>query len=247
MELSGKAAIVTGGGRGIGKAISLALAEMGADLVIPDIDQGLAESAAAEIQEQKGIKALAVGANVTNFDDMSGVVEKAVEALGNVQILVNNAGITRDGLIMRMQEEQWDQVLAVNLKGAFVCTKAVARQMFRQKAGKIVNISSIVGIMGNAGQANYSASKAGLIGLTKSCAKEFASRNITVNAVAPGFIATAMTDALEEEVQQRMLAQIPLARFGGAEDVARAVAFLCSSASDYITGQVLQIDGGMLM
>ena len=247
MELKGKAAIVTGGARGIGKRISLTLAEAGADVVLVDVLPLEEIEAAAREVEAKGGRALAQRADVASLQQMEAVADAAAQAFGNVHILVNNAGITRDNLALRMTEAEWDQVINVNLKGTFAATKAVIRHMIKQRAGRIVNVASIVGVMGNAGQANYSASKAGIIGFTKSMAKELAGRNINVNAVAPGFIATAMTDQLKDDVKAQMLAQIPLKRFGTVDDVARAVRFLCSEDSSYITGHVLHITGGMGM
>jgi 3-oxoacyl-[acyl-carrier protein] reductase len=251
MSLKGKAALVTGGSRGIGKAICMALAAEGADICIADVLD--AEATIAEIQAL-GVKCIARKVDVTNSDSMAGVVKDMVGEFGNVSVLVNNAGITRDGLLMRMSDEDWDKVLAVNLKGAFVCTKAVARQMMKQKAGRIVNIASVVGIFGNAGQANYAASKAGMIGLTKATAKEFGSRGITVNAVAPGYIVTDMTHVLSEEARAAFAQNIPLSRqgvddekAGYPEDVARCTVFLAGDAAAYITGQVLAVDGGMAM
>ena len=251
MSLKGKAALVTGGARGIGKAICLALAEQGADVCIADVID--ADDAVTEVAA-KGVGCIARKADVTKLADMTAVVKDVVAEFGNLSILVNNAGITRDGLLMRMSEEDWDTVLAVNLKGAFICTKAVARQMMKQKCGKIINISSVVGIFGNAGQANYAASKAGLIGLTKAVAKELGSRSINVNAVAPGYIATEMTHALSEEAREAFARNVPLTRpglddekAGYAEDVARCVVFLASDAASYITGQVIPVDGGLAM
>jgi len=242
----GKVAVITGASRGIGKSIALALAAQGASIVAMDMDQAATEAVVSELQAA-GTKALAVVGNVTVTADVDRMIESAVEAFGRVDILVNNAGITRDGLIMRMKDEEWDAVLNVNLKGAFVCTRAAFKVMSKQRYGRIINIASIVGQMGNAGQANYCASKAGLIGLTKSNAREMAKRNVTVNAVAPGFIATAMTDALPEKVREELAAQIPLERLGSAEDIANAVTFLASEASAYITGHVLAVNGGMYM
>jgi len=246
MDIKGKAAIITGGAQGIGKAIAIRLAQAGADIVIPDIKIEIADETAKEIQ-QSGVKALSVEASVTDLDQMNLVVEKTVKTFGNISILVNNAGITRDNLLLRMKDEDWKAVLDVNLRGAFICTKAVLRQMLRQKWGRIVNIASVVGIMGNAGQCNYSASKAGMIGFTKSAARELGSRGITVNAVAPGYIETAMTDALSEEQTAAMKQNISLQRLGRPEDVANAVAFLSSEEASYTTGHVLNVDGGMAM
>jgi 3-oxoacyl-[acyl-carrier protein] reductase len=242
----GKVAVITGASRGIGKSISLALAAQGATIVAMDMDQATTDEAVAEFQAA-GAKALAVVGNVTLAADVERMIEKAVEVFGRVDILVNNAGITRDGLIMRMKDDDWDAVLDVNLKGAFLCTRAAFKVMSKQRYGRIINIASVVGQMGNAGQANYCASKAGLIGLTKSNAREMAKRNVTVNAVAPGFIETAMTDALPEKVRQELAAQIPLERLGSADDIANAVVFLASESSAYITGHVLSVNGGMYM
>lgn len=242
----GKVAVITGASRGIGKSIALALAAQGATIVAMDMDQATTDAAVTEFQAQ-GVKALAVVGNVTVTADVERMIDSAVEAFGRVDILVNNAGITRDGLIVRMKDDDWDAVLNVNLKGAFLCTRTAFKVMSKQRYGRIINIASIVGQMGNAGQANYCASKAGLIGLTKSNAREMAKRNVTVNAVAPGFIATAMTDALSDKVREELAAQIPLERLGSADDIANAVVFLASEASAYITGQVLAVNGGMYM
>jgi len=242
----GKVAVITGASRGIGKSIAFALAAQGATIVAMDMDQAATDATVAELQAS-GAKALAVVGNVTVTADVERMIDAAVEAFGSVDILVNNAGITRDGLIMRMKDEDWDAVLSVNLKGAFVCTRTAFKVMSKQRYGRIINIASIVGQMGNAGQANYCASKAGLIGLTKSNAREMAKRNVTVNAVAPGFIATAMTDALSDKVRGELAAQIPLERLGSADDIANAVVFLASEASAYITGHVLAVNGGMYM
>ena len=247
MEFEGKAAIITGAARGIGRQIAASLAEAGADIVLVDVLPQEEIDAAAKDIEASGVHTLALKADVTSMDEINNVAARTVETFGNIHILINNAGITRDNLALKMTDEQWDTVIAVNLKGTFVATRAVMRQMMKQRAGKIVNIASIVGVMGNAGQANYSASKAGIIGFTKSMAKELAPRNINVNAVAPGFIATDMTDRLADDVKEKMLAQIPLKRFGSVEDVGRAVRFLCSEDSAYITGHVLHITGGMGM
>lgn len=242
----GKIALVTGASRGIGRSISLALAAQGAKIVAVDLDLPATESVVEELKKM-GAEAVAVQGNVTVAADAEQMVEAAVKAFGRVDILVNNAGITRDGLLVRMKDEDWDAVLTVNLKGAFLCTRAVSKVMTKQRSGRIINIASIVGQMGNAGQANYCASKAGLIGLTKSNARELSKRNITVNAVAPGFIATAMTDALSEKVRSELTAQIPLERLGSPEDIANAVVFLASENSGYITGQVIGVNGGMYM
>lgn len=245
MILSGKTALVTGGSRGIGKAIALELASQGANIVVNYTRNAeMAEAVVREI-ETLGVKALAVQADVSKSAEAEKLVEEAITAFGQVDLLINNAGITRDTLLIRMKEEDWDDVLQINLKGAFLMTKLVGKAMLKKKSGRIVNITSVVGVMGNAGQANYAASKAGLIGLTKSAAKEFASRGITVNAVAPGFIRTDMTDALPEEVKAKYAEAIPLGAMGESEDVARTVAFLCSEGSRYITGQVLLVDGGL--
>ncbi len=239
-------AVVTGASRGIGRSISLALAAKGATIVAVDMDQAATDAIVAELQAT-GAKALAVVGNVTVAADVERMIVAATEAFGRVDILVNNAGITRDGLLMRMKDEDWDAVLNVNLKGAFLCTRAAFKVMSKQRYGRIINIASVVGQMGNAGQANYCASKAGLIGLTKSNARELAKRSITVNAVAPGFIATAMTDALSDKVREELTAQIPLERLGSADDIANAVIFLASEQSAYITGHVLSVNGGMYM
>ena len=241
-----KVAVITGASRGIGRSIALALAAQGATIVAVDMDQVSTEAVVAELQALGG-KALAVVGNVTVTADVERMIEAATEAYGRVDILVNNAGITRDGLLMRMKDEDWDAVLNVNLKGAFLCTRAAFKVMSKQRYGRIINIASIVGQMGNAGQANYCASKAGLIGLTKSNAREMAKRNITVNAVAPGFIATAMTDALSDKVRAELTSQIPMDKLGSADDIANAVLFLASEASGYITGHVLAVNGGMYM
>ena len=245
-RLEGKVAIVTGGARGIGKAISARLAAEGAALAIVDILLDVAEETAAEFRAA-GINARAYAANVAKFEDAEATVAGVVKDFGKVDILVNNAGITKDNLMLRMTEQEWDAVIAVNLKGTYNFTKAVIRPMMKQRAGKIVNIASVVGRMGNVGQANYSASKAGVIALAKTTAKEFGSRNITVNAVAPGFIQTDMTGKLSEEVRNEFLKTIPLKRAGLPEDVANVVCFFCQDESAYVTGQVLNIDGGMLM
>ncbi|BCR04757.1 beta-ketoacyl-ACP reductase [Desulfuromonas versatilis] len=244
--LKDKVVIVTGASRGIGRAVAQRLAAQGARIVASARNAQLLEELVAEIQGQGG-EALAVVGDVAVTADADKLVDAAVKAYGRVDVLVNNAGITRDGLLLRMKDEDWDVVLDVNLKGAFLCTRAAAKVMSKQRSGRIINISSVVGEMGNAGQANYCASKAGLLGLTKSVARELARRNVTVNAITPGFIATDMTDELPEKTRQELAAQIPLGRLGEAEDIAHAVLFLASDQSGYITGQVLGVNGGMHM
>ncbi len=246
VELEGKVAIVTGAAQGIGKAISLLLARRGADVVSADINIEKAEETASEI-ESIGRRSIAVKVNVADPEDVERMVQTVIERFGKIDILVNNAGITRDRLILRMTEEDWDAVMDINLKGTFNCTKSCIRHMSRQKSGKIVNIASVVGEMGNAGQANYAASKAGVIGFTKTIAREFAQRGINVNAIAPGYIQTPMTEALPEKVKEELKRLIPMERLGQPEDVAQAVLFLVSEASSYITGQVLNVNGGIYM
>ena len=241
-----RVALITGASRGIGRSISLALAAQGAKIVAVDVDLQATENFVAELKAA-GTEAVAVQGNVTVAADVEQMVKVAKETFDRIDILVNNAGITRDALLIRMKDEDWDAVLDVNLKGAFLCTRAVSRLMTKQRHGRIINIASVVGQMGNAGQANYCASKAGLMGLTRSNARELAKRNITVNAVAPGFIATAMTDALPEEKRQELATQIPLARLGSADDIANTVVFLASDNTGYITGQVIGVNGGMYM
>jgi len=246
MRLKDKVALVTGGGRGIGKAIVLALAKEGADIVTCDINLENLKEVASEV-EKLGRKVLILKADVSKMGEVEEMVKKALDKFTKIDILVNNAGITRDNLILRMSEEEWDQVLDINLKGTFNCLKTVTRPMMKARSGRIINIASVVGIMGNPGQANYAASKAGIIGLTKSAAKELASRGINVNAIAPGFIKTRMTEALDDEVKERLTSQIPLKRLGETTDVANLVVFLASNDASYITGEVVKIDGGMLM
>lgn len=245
-RLNGKVALVTGGARGIGKAICQRLADEGASLAIVDIMLDVAEKTAEEFRAQ-GVNAIAFAANVAKPEDAEKTVAAVMEKFSKLDILINNAGITRDTLMLRMTENDWDAVIAVNLKGTFNFIKSAVRPMMKSRYGKIVNIASVVGRMGNAGQANYSASKAGVIGLTKTAAKEFATRNITINAVAPGYIQTDMTNKLSEEATQAFMQVIPMKRAGTPEDVAKVVYFLCSDDSSYVTGQVINIDGGMLM
>ncbi len=243
-SLQNKVAVVTGGAQGIGKTIALKFANAGADIVVADMNIDAMNETVGEITAM-GRKAIAVKCNVANAAEVGELVGKIQEAFPTIDILVNNAGLTRDNLIMRMAEEDWDVVLDVNLKGPFLLTKAVSPVMMKQRHGRIINVSSLVGRIGNAGQANYASSKGGLIAFTKSVAKELASRNITCNAVAPGFIKTAMTEKLDEAVKENYLKSIPLKRFGDAEDVANAVLFLASEEASYITGQVISVDGGM--
>ncbi len=246
IDLKGKAAIVTGAGQGIGREIALALGRAGASISAADYVEEGVKSLVEELKGA-GTEAIYTLADVSKFDQCQAIVDSTIRKFGRIDILVNNAGITRDNLIMRMKEEEWQQVLDVNLKGAFNCTKAAARPMLKQRGGRIINIASIIGLIGNAGQANYSASKAGVIALAKSTAKEFASRGITANAVAPGYIDTAMTKVLDEETRNRMLSLVPLARMGTSADVANAVLFLASDLAAYITGEVIRVDGGLVM
>ena len=246
LKLKGKVALITGAAQGIGKSIALLLAQNGANIVVSDINLERAEETAREI-ESIGSKAMAVKVDVANLKEVEQMVEAVLEKFGKIDILVNNAGITRDKLILRMTEEDWDAVLNVNLKGTFNCTKVVVRHMAKQRSGKIVSIASVVGEMGNAGQANYSASKAGVIGLTKTIAREFAQRRINVNAIAPGYIETPMTEVLAEKVKEELKRLIPMERLGKPEDVAQAALFLVSEESNYITGHVLSVNGGIYM
>lgn len=246
-DLSNKVAVVTGGRRGIGRAIAMLLAQRGADVLIGDCTEDPGKGTAAEIAAATGRRVIANCVDVAKYESAVEFIEGAVEHFGRVDILVNNAGITRDNLIVRISDADWNAVLDVNLKGAFNCCKAVARRMMKQRYGRIVNITSVAGIAGNAGQTNYASSKAGLVGLTKSLAKELGSRNITVNAVAPGFVTTALTDDLPQDLKEAAIKMTPLGRFGVPEDIARAVAFLVSDDAAFITGQVLSVDGGMVM
>lgn len=246
MELKDRVALITGGAQGIGKIVGAELARQGAHVILGDVNLEGADKSAGEIRKNGG-SASAVELNVTDAGGVQKCFDSVSKEFKLVDILVNNAGITRDGLLMRMKEADWDLVLSINLKGSFLCSQQAVKQMMKQKSGSIVNVASIVGLMGNAGQANYSASKAGLIGLTKTTAREVASRGIRVNAIAPGFIDTAMTQVLDEKVRERLIEQIPLARLGLPEDIANCVSFLVSDRASYITGQVLSINGGMLM
>ncbi len=246
MSLQGRTAIVTGAAQGIGRAIAEALAQAGADIAVADLDPSRSAETVAAVGHI-GRKALNIKVNVADTGETKSMVEQVLKAWGKVDILVNNAGITRDGLLLRMKEEDWNLVLQINLNGTFNCTKAVLQPMTKQRYGRIVNIASIVGVIGNAGQANYSASKAAVIGFTKTVGREYASRNVTVNAVAPGFIDTAMTHGLSADVKDTLLKQIPLGRLGTPADIAAAVRFLVSEEAAYITGHVLHVNGGMLM
>ena len=246
MRLKDKVALITGGARGIGQAIAMTFAREGADIVIADVNLEIAQKTALEI-EGLGRKALALEMDVTSYEKVEEGLNKILDKMGKVDILVNNAGITKDNLLLRMSPADWDAVINVNLRGTFNCIKAVSRPMVKQRSGRIISIASIIGLMGNPGQANYAASKAGIIALTKTVAKELASRNINATAVAPGFIQTEMTAKLPEDIKKKMLEAIPLAKLGTPQDVANVCLFLASDESSYITGQVITIDGGMVM
>lgn len=247
MTLSKKNALITGGSRGIGRAIAMELSRQGINIIIT---YNSSEEKALEVikeVENNGVKGLAVKVDVSSEEDVKNMMKTIKNQFDSVDILVNNAGVTKDNLLLRMKTEEWDKVMDTNLKGVYLCTKAVARGMMKKRYGKIINIASVVGISGNAGQGNYSASKAGVIGFTKSIAKELGSRGITVNGVAPGFVETDMTEVLSENIKKHSLNMIPLKRFGKPEDIANVVGFLCSEKADYITGQIINVDGGMLM
>jgi len=244
--MKGHTAVITGGGRGIGKAIAETLARRGVNIVVVDVNLDIARET-ADYLRTLGVRSIPARADVSKASDVSAIFETAAKEFEKVEILVNNAGITKDGLLMRMREEDWDAVININLKGTFLCSKEAVRLMSKQRYGRIINIASIVAFMGNPGQANYSASKAGIVGLTKTVAKEYAGRGITSNAVAPGFITTAMTDALPENVKAEMMKSIPMSRFGTVDDVANAVAFFAANESGYVTGQVIHVNGGMYM
>jgi 3-oxoacyl-[acyl-carrier protein] reductase len=247
MRLEGKVSMITGGARGIGKEIAVLFAQEGSDLAICDVNEEALSQAKTEIESSTGRKVLTGKVDVTSLEEVENFIKKILDNFGNLDILVNNAGITKDNLLLRMTEEEWDAVLSVNLKGAFNCIKAATRPMMKKRSGKIVNMASIIGIMGNAGQANYSASKGGLIALTKTVAKELASRSVNVNAIAPGFIQTDMTDKLTDEMKQNLMKFVPLGRMGNTKDVANLALFLASDESSYITGEVIKVDGGMVM
>ncbi len=247
MKLKDQVALITGGAQGIGRAIAETYAKEGCKISICDVNEPVAQATAEEIKKAYNVDTFAMKVNVTVFEECEKWVQATIDKLGRIDVLVNNAGITKDNLVMRMSDAEWDAVIAVNLKGPFNCTKAVTRPLFKQRSGRIINIASIVGLMGNAGQINYSATKGGLIAMTKTCAREFASRNVLVNAIAPGFIRTAMTDKLSDDQKKALSAQIPLERLGEAQDVANAALFLASDLSSYITGLVVSVNGGMYM
>ena len=247
MNLTGKVALVTGASRGIGQATAIELAKAGADVVVNFIGNEAVAQETVEKIEALGRKAIKIKANVGDADDVQAMVDEAIATFGHIDILVNNAGITRDGLLIRMKDSDWDEVLNINLKGVYLVTKAVAKLMVKQRAGRIINMTSVSGVTGNVGQANYAAAKAGVIGFTKTCAKELAARGITVNAVAPGFIETAMTDVLPEKIKEGIAATVPFGRMGQPEEIASVVTFLASDFASYITGQVLNVGGGMVM
>jgi 3-oxoacyl-[acyl-carrier protein] reductase len=247
MKLQGKTTLITGSAQGIGRAIAEVFASEKSQLIISDVNAELAQKTANEIKTQYNVEAIAVVGDVSRLKDCESLIKASLDKFFKIDILINNAGITKDNLVLRMSEAEWDAVIAVNLKGVFNCIKAASRPMLKQKQGRIINIASVVGQMGNAGQINYSASKGGIIAMTKTCAREFASRNILVNAIAPGFIRTAMTDKLTEDQKQVMTSTIPLARLGEASDIAKAALFLASDDSSYITGHVLAVNGGMYM
>lgn len=247
MNLTGKVALVTGASRGIGQAAAIDLAKAGADVVVNFIGNEAVAQETVEKIEALGRKAIKIKADVGNAEDVQAMVDEAVATFGHIDILVNNAGITRDGLLIRMKDSDWDDVLNINLKGVYLVTKAVAKLMVKQRVGRIINMTSVSGVTGNVGQANYAAAKAGVIGFTKTCAKELAARGITVNAIAPGFIETAMTDVLPEKIKEGIAGTIPFGRMGQPEEIANVVTFLASDFASYITGQVLNVDGGMVM
>ena len=247
MKLKDQVAVITGSAQGIGKTIAETFAKEGAKIVITDINIEKAQATADEIKNKYNVETVAIASNVTKLSDCENLMAQTLEKFQKIDILVNNAGITKDNLVLRMSEQEWDAVISVNLKGVFNSIKAVTKIMFKQRHGRIINIASVVGIMGNPGQANYSASKGGVIALTKTCAKEFSSRNILVNAIAPGFIKTAMTDALSDEVKKKYAEVIPLKRLGEAQDIANSALFLASEDSSYITGNIINVNGGMYM
>lgn len=247
MKLKGKTAVITGSAQGIGRAIAETFAAEGANLVISDINAEMSQKTAEEIKAKYGVETIAVAVNVAKIEDCENLMKASLDKFSKIDILINNAGITKDNLVLRMSENEWDAVIAVNLKGVFNCIKAASKPMLKAREGRIINIASVVGEMGNAGQVNYSASKGGVIAMTKTCAKEFGSRNILVNAIAPGFIRTAMTDALSDTAKEAMAKMIPLGKLGEASDVAKAALFLACDESSYITGHVLSVNGGMYM